>query len=435
MKNSFYSGVLALATASFAFGQGVLSGPGYIDVRTPSSGYALGTNVTGPRFVWSPDQRALWFGESSAEWGTLPFYSFAGGPNAFAGTYSFAWLGRTQPWTTDAVVMGRFAKAEFNGSIALGFGSLVNGPFGIAIGVDEAMFNDPYFNTEFRTLAGAYSLAVGSSSKAQDWSTTIGAYGYAINYSTAIGAGAAATDVSLAMGGGSASNGSVALGGGVAIDNSVSLNGAAMQGSFAALGGTAIDGGIAIGPVNVRNGVALGRANINLRRDGSLIGTAANPLDPVFEIGNGTLEDVVYHGEEGDFTTQEWLPRNALTIYRDQVARFGGPVQIKAGAAYVTLEPSGTVSRTILLPDADGTLLTSTSPLNAALMTGTVPAVSITSVAWSKVSATPTSVAGYGITDAVKVDAQGYALAGGPSAGGVLRVRQAGDIPMYGQTP
>lgn len=115
---------------------------------------------------------------------------------------------------------------------------------------------------------------------------------------------------------------------------------------------------------------------------------------------------------------------------------------MKAGSGYLTIQSSGTTNRTLTLPDTNGALLANTSALDASKLTGEVPAANLPAsvgatveldgdevvgvLPWSKVGTVgrPTTVDGYGITNAVKVDSQGYVV-------GTLRVQQAGDIQMF----
>jgi len=69
-----------------------------------------------------------------------------------------------------------------------------------------------------------------------------------------------------------------------------------------------------------QNGVAFGQYNEALRKDGTAVWGVANPLDPVFEIGNGTSD------------TER---SNAFVVYRDGSAAFSGPV---------TMPPQGDIS-------------------------------------------------------------------------------------------
>ncbi len=345
-------------------------------------------------------------------------FTFKAGPDAQANSHlSFAWQGRANG--SEAIAMGRFTEAAYWNSIALGFGAWVSGDFGIAIGAsEEAVYNgspylDPTWFRQITTRAGSQSVAIGSGAAAGNHAIAIGYFSESDSGSTAIG-----NHYAQALGG------SLALGG-FAYSNSIALmNATADNNSFAALGGSASNGSIAIGDGTMasQGNVALGRLNRDTRRDATVITATANALDPVFEIGNPRLETVVREEwDEGQllytYTEEVWARHNAMAIYRDNVARFEGPVQIKSSTGYVTLAPAGATqalgdSTVLTLPTTGGELLSTASMIDATKLTGPVPAANLAQV--------------------VKVDAQGYAVADG-AVGGVLRVLPAGDIPMFGQ--
>lgn len=141
----------------------------------------------------------------------------------------------------------------------------------------------------------------------------------------------------------------------------------------------------------------------------------------------------------------EWVRGNAFSVYRNNMARFEGAVQIKAGAGYLTLQPGGTTSRTLTLPDVDGALLANTSTLDASNLSGALPVESLPvtvtqvgatveldssettgSLPWSRVSDKPTTLAGY--LPSTAVDAEGRIIT-------AIRILPQGDIPMFGVTP
>lgn len=344
-------------------------------------------------------------------------FTFKAGPDAQAHSYlSFAWQGRANG--SEAIAMGRFTEAAYSNSIALGYGAWTSAQFGIAIGAsyDAVSHGNPYTDpTGFRetaTHAGFGSVAIGSVAAAGGDSIALGYFSFSDGGSTAIGYGSYAVVNSLAF-----SN----YGGTSATNNSIALDATAENSSFAALGGAARNGSIAIGDGTLANqgNVALGRLNRDMRRDGTAIGTTTSPLDPLFEVGNPVFRsETSTFWDDGNLITETieyWERQNAFALYRDNVARFEGPVQIKSGNGYVTLAPAGATqtlgdSALLTLPATTGELLSSASSIDATKLTGPVPSANLTQL--------------------VKIDAQGYAVADG-AAGGVLRVLPAGDIPMF----
>lgn len=372
--------------------------------------------------------------------------TFKAGADAEANSFrSFAWQGRATG--QEAIAMGRFTEAAHSNSVALGFGAWTSGEFGVAIGASyEATYNgnpylEPTWFREITTHAGFQSVAIGSGAAADAESIALGIFAFSDGGSTAIGYGAAATGNSLAFG----TNLS-----GFASNNSVALSATAENNSFAALGGNARNGSVAIGDGTMasQGGVALGRLNRDVRRDGSAITTTASPLDPLLEIGNPVFRtEVVTYWDDGHLfteTVEYWERQNAFALYRDNVARFEGPVQIKSGEGYVTLQPGTAGNRTISLPDVDGTMLTSSSTLDATKLSGSVPEATLPAdvsrlgdsidlasestgnLEWSRVESPPTTLAGYGITDSIPVTRDAEGLITSP-----IRIAPQGDIPMF----
>ena len=117
-----------------------------------------------------------------------------------------------------------------------------------------------------------------------------------------------------------------------------------------------------------------------------------------------------------------------------------GSIKIKN----MTLQPTGSTTRTITLPDTTGTLLANTSSLNATKLTGVMPATSLPvavsqlgstidldsaevagNLPWSRVSNRPTTQGDYGITDGIAVARN---VAGRITT--AIRIEPQGDIPM-----
>lgn len=187
-------------------------------------------------------------------------------------------------------------------------------------------------------------------------------------------------------------------------------------------------------------------------RDGAALGTISPfqllATDPIFSVANPTGGSI------------DQKPINAITIYRDGVLEL--PTDV-TGVYYTRFQSVGTGSRTITIPAASGTLLLSSSTLNAANITsGQLPASVLPStvsqlgatvelnsaevtgqLAWSQVAKTgssladlgsrafsdlqgrPTTQAGYGITDGISVarnTAQRITTA--------IRIEPQGDISM-----
>ena len=145
--------------------------------------------------------------------------------------------------------------------------------------------------------------------------------------------------------------------------------------------------------------------------------------DPVFEVGVGT--------NSAD-------RRNAMTVFRDGTARFEGPVEVKGASGKVVLDAGAVIgTRTVQLPDNDGALLSTSSQLDATLLTGEVPAANLPAVTqligdlpWSRVSGTPTSVESYGITNTIPVERE--MIGGVEVIASAIRIKPQGDIPMFG---
>ncbi|MCS6244254.1 MAG: hypothetical protein H2172_10410 [Opitutus sp.] len=125
----------------------------------------------------------------------------------------------------------------------------------------------------------------------------------------------------------------------------------------------------------------------------------------------------------------------------------------------VTIQPSGTASRTFTLPDNTGTILTTSSSLDVNKLSSVVPTTKLPTTVtylgatvelnssevsgnlpWSRLSSTPTTIAGYGIYDAA---IPGAATVQGPTTlkgavtmtapvtvSNVLRIAPAGDLDM-----
>ena len=117
-----------------------------------------------------------------------------------------------------------------------------------------------------------------------------------------------------------------------------------------------------------------------------------------------------------------------------------GSIKIKN----ITLQRTGSTTRTITLPDTTGILLANTSSLDATKLTGQMPAASLPvavsqlgstvnldsaevegNLPWSRVSNKPTTQVDYGITDGIAVarNAAGRITS-------AIRIEPQGDIPM-----
>ena len=254
-------------------------------------------------------------------------------------------------------------------------------------------------------------------------------------YSIAIGIAAFATEnESIAIGTNSTSKGMPSV--------SIGSNSIAWSGKTIAIG-TALS-------ALARNSIAIGVMNqSNVRKNGTIIPEVMNPPidpnDPIFMIGNGN-------------STRS----NALTLFRDGSLRL--PSLTGTGTTFLSADSQGTIARMASPTTVAGygitDALTTSSALNADLLTaGTLPiariaAASVTNdklatnplaranhtgtQAWITLTGTPTTVSGYGITDAVTRNASGNVGIGNTAPTEKLDVtgnaKVSGTLTVAGQT-
>jgi hypothetical protein len=369
-----------------------LTGLGYIDLQAdPAAPYAGSHSSYGNRFTWEPVARALYIGAFSP--GQLIFqdsisiHGIGGGNNTVslggtAGNTSVA-LGMWSHAGNSTVSIGAWSGASGFGSIAIGPGSL---------GSDDVWTTSAHGNA---SVVIGYT-ATDSYETIGDGAVVIGGYAQGAAGSTVLGGGARTfSPYTVVVGAGSTANAQYSS---------------------------------ALGPyvtTHAIGSVGLGSYNdSSLRKNGTTVDPIiSNPLDPLLTLGQGT-------NQQG---------KNAFTIYRDGSARFEGPVQIKSGTGYLTLQPGGTINRTLTLPDADGALLASTSTLDATKLSGEVPVAALPvevtqlgatveldsanettgNLPWSRISDKPTTLDGY-----LAVNAEGRITT-------PIRIEPQGDVPMF----
>lgn len=422
-----------------------LTGTGHIDLTGPVSPPAtqVFSNVN-PRFIWNPN---------------VSNFIFVGRPYPLA-------LGDTSnsnlifPATPgyDSVAIGAWTFAR-NGSVAVG-GS-AQGEDAVSIGNTSRAFHHAGTAIGFQAKAGHLGVAVGfNASAGGEGAIAIGGAA-AYDYESPAPAAHAARSVAIGSFSGVSSPGAIAIGwgSGASWDDAVGIKGVASGAGSVALGALSSatgTGTVAIGygtqvfangafglgnglSVGAQGGVGLGRYNRNEGRGAAAISpTQPASTDPLFTVGSGTSDAA---------------RANAFTVYRDGGARFEGAVQLKAGSGYLTLQPGGSTSRTLTLPDMDGTMLTNGSSLDAAkLTTGTVVEARLPgtvtklgasielntaevtgNLPWSRVGDKPTTLAAMSFPDAVVVERE--TISGVSVISTPLRIKPQGDIPMFGSVP
>lgn len=323
MKTSFIL-LASLATGSLFAAN--LTGDGYIYLTQPGTSYTPPTSATGNRFLWYADKGAFQFGQNDQS--AIGDFSFAGGESLATGDYAFAYGGGAQAtgnYATGLHGAGHaFAATGIHGtasgvfSIAFGYGAVADADYSLAIFGGNAGGEFSIAMGQSATASSEESLALGS------WTTSTG---YA---STVLG------NSSLASG-----TGATALGYTVAAKADYS----AALGSFVS--------------VDAQYGLAVGRYNLNIQKNGSTqpSHTILSDNDPIFEVGNGTAD-----------TTRA----NAFTLFRDGTTRFTGPLELatSAGAVRTTLTTAATTARSVVFPDASGTLLLSDGAVFSATNAG-----------------------------------------------------------------
>lgn len=452
MKNVFLS-VVALAVSSpplFATNVS-LDGEGYIYLEQPvgwtqtpvpdDSAIPLGTK----RFLWDPGHGALRFGQTDTNslfysWSALNLgpFSFAAGLNtSAAGAHSFAFGKGAHAHDTHSFAFGENVGASRQFTIVFGKNSFADGNYSVAIGAEAQIKENAHYSYAlgkgtYIEEDSEYSYAIGRNTEVEAWGAfAVGDAARTFGYRA------------MSFGADSYSQGdrSISLGGFASGTKSLAGSGATTWGDYSTAFGlyaaTTGDHSFAMGnslTVYSPFSLAIGRFNTNQTKSGLLPPNRVadiNADDPVFEIGIGTSSSD---------------RRNALTVYRDGSSRFEGPVQLKAGSGYLTLQPSGTTNRTLTLPDMDGTMLTSNSTLDPAKLGGGTVAenvlpVSVTKLGatielnsaettgnlpWTRISGKPATLAGY--LPSTAVDAEGRIAV-------AIRILPQGDIPMFGATP
>lgn len=310
-----------------------------------------------------------------------------------------------------AVSIG-FLPTSSNHSVAIGYIPVAHSR-SVAIGDGAVALDDAVAIGAEATTALHMGLSLGYNSHADESGVVAGNFGYAAQFAAAFG------PMSRAAG-----SSSVALGSVVTAEASSATAVGTNVGTFGR-------GSVAIGSdlyVASESSVLLGQRASHVRRNGQSpsMGDAKHQQDVLFGVGAGDVS-----------------ARNIFTVYRDGVARFAGPVELPvAGGGFLTLQ-AGASAGTVSLPSS-GALLSSTSSLDAARLVNTVPVAALPAdvsrlgaaidlgssevagiLPWSKVGSKPTTVAGYGITDALAVTRDGAGRISSP-----IRVLPQGDISM-----
>lgn len=376
-----------------------LTGTGYIDLAGDTAAPSPTPSSTAKgRFVWSPTTQTLFVGWAPANTPMVgDSVSLLGNAN-----WRAVAIGGTAGETSTALGYGAYAP---NYGIAIGSSAFATGAYAISIGTEQYWYGSEDSGYIDVVASGPYAIAVGMGAQAvSDSSVALG--------STANGSGYR----SVALGAWSVASGAQA----------VAINGTAVGAYSATIRGYAIGDQSFAGPsvaTYACRSTAFGyMPNTRLRKNNSLVDpTLPDAEDPIFNIGNGTGSS----------------PSDALTLYRNGTARFGGSIQIKSGTSYLTLQSAGTADRTVTLPDADGILLANTSTLDATKLTGVLPTASLPAdtsrlgdtieldspettgnLPWARIADKPTTLSGY-----LPTNTDGRITV-------PIRIEPQGDIPM-----